>query len=102
VIAVLRDLHLEQQSFSYMSDNGPWAPYKDLGGAAGLLRGAKGSTWEGGVRVPAIFWWPGTIRSSVVTGTGSELDLLQTFAGLAEARPPTAYFLMPLFSVGYR
>jgi arylsulfatase A len=89
MIAALRDLHLEQQTLVlYMSDNGPWAPYKDQGGSAGLLRGAKGSTWEGGVRVPAIFWWPGTIRSSVVTGIGSELDLLQTFASLAGARPP--------------
>ena len=89
VIAALRDLHIERQTLVvYMSDNGPWAPYKDQGGSAGLLRGAKGSTWEGGVRVPAIFWWPGTIRSSVATGIGSELDLLQTFASLAGARPP--------------
>lgn len=89
VIATLRDLHLEQQTLVlYMSDNGPWAPYKDFGGSAGLLRGAKGTTWEGGVRVPAIFWWPGTVKSSVVTGIGSELDLLQTFASLAGAKPP--------------
>ncbi len=88
MIAALRDLRIERQTLVlYMSDNGPWAPYKDQGGSAGLLRGAKGSTWEGGVRVPAIFWWPGTIRSSVVTGIGSELDLLQTFASLAGAKP---------------
>lgn len=89
VLATLRDLRLEQQTVVlYMSDNGPWDPYEELGGSAGLLRGAKGTTWEGGVRVPAIFWWPGTIKSSVVTGIGSELDLLQTFASLAGARPP--------------
>jgi arylsulfatase A-like enzyme len=89
VIAALRELHIEQQTVvMYMSDNGPWAPYKDLGGSAGLLRGAKGTTWEGGVRVPAIFWWPGTIKSGVVTGIGSELDLLPTFASLAGAKPP--------------
>jgi arylsulfatase A len=89
MIAALRDLRLEQQTLVlYMSDNGPWAPYKEQGGSAGLLRGAKGSTWEGGVRVPAIFWWPGTIKTSVVTGIGSELDLLQTFASLAGAKPP--------------
>jgi len=72
-----------------MSDNGPWAPYLEQGGSAGLLRGAKGSTWEGGVRVPAIFWWPGTIQSGVTTGIGSELDILQTFASLAGARAPS-------------
>jgi len=73
----------------YTSDNGPWAPYLEQGGSAGLLRGAKASTWEGGMRVPAVFWWPGTITSSVATGLGSELDLLQTFASLAGAQAPT-------------
>jgi arylsulfatase A len=69
-------------------DNGPWEPYLEQGGSAGLLRGAKGSTWEGGMRVPGIFWWPGAIKPGVVTGIGSELDLLQTFAAIAGARAP--------------
>jgi uncharacterized sulfatase len=71
-----------------MSDNGPWAPYREQGGSAGPLRGAKATTWEGGMRVPAIFWWPGTIKPAVVTGIGSELDVLQTFATLAGAQVP--------------
>jgi uncharacterized sulfatase len=71
-----------------MSDNGPWAPYLEQGGSAGLLRGAKSTTWEGGMRVPAIFWWPGTIKNGSVMGIGSELDILQTFASLAGAQPP--------------
>ena len=33
------------------------------GGNAGLLRCGKGTTWEGGQRVPAIAWWPGKIRT---------------------------------------
>ena len=32
------------------------------GGSAGLLREGKGSTWEGGMRVPGIAWWPGKIK----------------------------------------
>ena len=89
IIATLRDLKIDQNTLVlYLSDNGPWAPYLEQGGSAGLLRGAKATTWEGGVRVPAIFWWPGTIRSGVVTGMGSELDVLQTFAALAGAQPP--------------
>ena len=32
---------------------------------AGPLREGKGTTWEGGVRTPAIFWWPGTVRPGV-------------------------------------
>ena len=90
ILATLRELKLEDNTLVlYTSDNGPWAPYLEQGGSAGLLRGAKASTWEGGMRVPAIFWWPGTIRSSVSTGLGSELDILQTFASLAGAPVPT-------------
>jgi len=90
ILAALRELKLESNTLVlYTSDNGPWAPYLEQGGSAGLLRGAKASTWEGGMRVPAVFWWPGTITSSVATGLGSELDLLQTFASLAGAQAPT-------------
>jgi arylsulfatase A len=90
ILNTLRELKLAENTLVlYMSDNGPWAPYLEQGGSAGLLRGAKGSTWEGGVRVPAIFWWPGTIKSSVTTGIGSELDILQTLASLAGAQPPS-------------
>jgi arylsulfatase A len=89
ILDTLRTLRLEQNTLVvYMSDNGPWAPYLEQGGSAGLLRGAKGSTWEGGMRVPAIFWWPGTIKSGVVTGIGSGLDLLQTIATIAGGDAP--------------
>ena len=90
ILNTLRELKLEENTLVlYLSDNGPWAPYLEQGGSAGLLRGAKGSTWEGGMRVPAIFWWPGTIKSSVTTGIGSELDVLQSFASLAGAQAPS-------------
>jgi arylsulfatase A-like enzyme len=89
MLTTLREWNLDQNTLVvFTSDNGPWAPYLEQGGSAGPLRGAKSSTWEGGVRVPAIFWWPGTIRSGVVTGLGSELDLLQTFASLAGVKAP--------------
>jgi arylsulfatase A len=70
----------------FTSDNGPWLPFRDHGGSAGQLKQGKGTTWEGGVRTPAIFWWPGTIRPGVVTGIGSGLDLFATAASLAGAR----------------
>ena len=90
ILDTLRELKLAENTLVlYMSDNGPWAPYLEQGGSAGLLRGAKGSTWEGGMRVPAIFWWPGSIKSGVTTGIGSELDILQTFASLAGAQAPS-------------
>jgi arylsulfatase A-like enzyme len=72
----------------FTSDNGPWLTYKQQGGSAGLLRGGKGGTYEGGMRVPAIFWQPGTIAPGVVTDMGSTLDLLATAAALAGAALP--------------
>ncbi|CAI8012829.1 Arylsulfatase A, partial [Geodia barretti] len=53
----------------FVSDNGPSLMREIRGGNAGPLRCGKGTTWEGGQRVPAIAWWPGTItpgRSSQV------------------------------------
>ena len=40
----------------FTSDNGPWLSYRLEGGSAGLLRAGKGTTFEGGMRVPTIFW----------------------------------------------
>jgi len=72
----------------FTSDNGPWLPFGRHGGSAGPLREGKGTTWEGGVRTPAIFWWPGTVRPAVVTGLGSAMDLFTTGAKLAGAEVP--------------
>ena len=72
----------------FTSDNGPWLPFRTHGGSAGALKEGKGTTWEGGVRTPAIFWWPGTIRPATVTGIGSGLDLLATAAALSRAALP--------------
>jgi len=73
----------------FTSDNGPWLPFRSHGGSAGPLRGGKGTTWEGGVRTPAIFWWPGTVKPAVVTDIGSEMDLFTTAVKLAGAEPPS-------------
>jgi arylsulfatase len=53
------------------------------------LRGRKGSTLEGGVRVPFIARWPGQVKKGLVTdAVGSTLDLLPTLAKLTGAAPP--------------
>ncbi len=89
VLDALRAAGVERNTLVlFTSDNGPWLPFRDHGGSAGSLRQGKGSTWEGGVRTPAIFSWPGTIRPGVVTDIGSGLDLLATAASLAGVRVP--------------
>lgn len=72
----------------FTSDNGPWTVLNQNGGSAGLLYGAKNTEYEGGMRVPAIFWWPGQIEPGVITETGSTLDFLPTFSNLASGNLP--------------
>ena len=88
--AVLAELGLERDTLLvFTSDNGPWLVQKDHGGSAGHLRDGKGTTFEGGVRVPALFLWPGTVKPGVVQDMGAAFDLLPTFAALAGAAMPT-------------
>jgi arylsulfatase A len=89
VLDALRAAGIERNTLVlFTSDNGPWLPFRDHGGSAGQLKQGKGTTWEGGVRTPAIFWWPGTVRPGVVTGMGSGLDILATAASLAGTPMP--------------
>jgi arylsulfatase A len=90
VLDALREHGVDERTLVvFTSDNGPWLLYTDQGGSTGLLRGGKGDTFDGGMRVPAVFRWPGRVRPSVVQEMGSTLDLLPTFARLAGAQPPT-------------
>ena len=90
ILDALRAAGLERRTLVvFTSDNGPWLAFGAHGGSAGPLREGKGTTWEGGVRTPAIFWWPGTVRPAVVTDIGSEMDLFPTAIRLASAEPPT-------------
>ena len=73
----------------FTSDNGPWLTQRIAGGSAGLLREGKGSTWEGGMRVPCIAWWPGKIKGgSTQRELATTLDLFPTLARLANAKVP--------------
>jgi len=90
ILDTLRKLNLAASTLVFFtSDNGPWLTQRQNGGSAGLLRGGKGSTWEGGMREPGIAWWPGTVKAGVVSrAIGSTLDLLPTLATLAGATVP--------------
>ncbi len=84
----------------FTSDNGPWLDLPDRmlnenverwhGGSPGPLRGAKGTTWEGGMRVPMIACWPGCIPAGTRNAqVASTMDILPTLAGIAGVAPPT-------------
>jgi arylsulfatase A len=74
----------------FTSDNGPWLSYGNHAGSAGEFREGKGTTFEGGVRVPFVARWPGRIpKGAVGTQPAMTIDLLPTLARLAGATAST-------------
>ena len=105
ILKALRALKLERNTLVvFTSDNGPWLKYKTLGGSAGPLREGKSSTWEGGFRVPTIFWAPGMIRPQSVDEMGSTLDFMATFSALTGGDLPDVQLdsvnLLPVLTEG--
>ncbi len=90
---LLKELKLDENTIVFFtSDNGPVS----VGGrdhkffnAAGGLRGAKGSLFEGGIRVPTIVRWPGHIQAGTVSdAVWTHWDVLPTCAEIADVEPP--------------
>jgi len=81
ILKTLRDLDLEEKTLVlFTSDNGA---AKKWGGNNGPLRGWKGSTWEGGQRVPCVVQWKGKIgKKRESDQLCSTLDLLPTLVTL--------------------
>ena len=81
----------DQTLVVFTSDNGPWLTFKRQGGSSGPLREGKGTTFEGGMRVPAIFRMPGTIAAGRIdAGLASTMDILPTVAAMAGVDPPAS------------
>jgi arylsulfatase A-like enzyme len=73
----------------FATDNGPWLSYGNHGGTAGKLREGKGTVWEGGVRVPFIAQWPGTIPAGTECRIPAmTIDLFPTLAKIVGAELP--------------
>jgi arylsulfatase A-like enzyme len=90
IMQTLKELKLEENTLViFTSDNGPWLNYGNHAGSSGGLREGKGTTFEGGQRVPCLMMWkgvisPGTVNNNLVAG----MDILPTIAKIAGASLP--------------
>eukprot|EP00118_Oscarella_pearsei_P008316 m.42057 g.42057 ORF g.42057 m.42057 type:complete len:508 (+) comp33327_c0_seq4:144-1667(+) len=90
VLDHLVSLELQRKTLViFTSDNGPELKDNEMGGEQGPLKCGKGTTYEGGVREPAIFWWPGVIAPNTISyALGSTLDISVTAVNLAGGHVP--------------
>jgi uncharacterized sulfatase len=100
VLAKVKSLGLDDRTLVvFTSDNGPW-----FGGDTGGLRGMKGSSYEGGYRVPCIARWPGKIPAGHVSHAHAVMmDLFATALKAASIAPPADRVIdgrdiLPLFT----
>ncbi|HXW06037.1 MAG TPA: sulfatase, partial [Vicinamibacterales bacterium] len=90
ILEAVRRAKLDEHTLViFTSDNGPWLSYGNHAGSAGPFREGKGTSFEGGVRVPFVARWPGRIPEGRVERLPAmNIDLLPTLAKLAGARVP--------------
>ncbi len=90
VLKAIKELKLDKKTLIiFTSDNGPWINYGNHAGSSGGLREGKGTSFEGGQRVPCLMRWSGTIPEGYVCNKMiSGIDLLPTLAAIAEAPLP--------------
>jgi arylsulfatase len=87
IMNTLKENNLEKNTIVvFTSDNGPWLSYGEHAGSTGIYREGKGTTWEGGQRVPCIVWYPKEIKSNIKISTPlMGIDWLPTFANITKA-----------------
>ncbi len=85
VLGTLERLGIDENTLVlFTSDNGPW-----FEGSSGPYRDRKGSSWEGGQRVPFIAKWPGTIPGGLVSNEPAmNIDIFPTLVKLAGGNLP--------------
>lgn len=103
IVQTLKENHLNENTIIvFTSDNGPWLNYGNHAGSTGGLREGKGTSWEGGQKVPCIINWPGnTPENTVCDKLSSTIDFLPTFAAITGADLPNNIIdginILPLF-----
>ncbi|MEM9479437.1 MAG: sulfatase [Verrucomicrobiota bacterium] len=89
LLDTLDELDLAKNTYViYATDNGPWLSFKHHGGSAGPLREGKGTTFEGGQRVPCLMRGPGIPAGSVCDELAGTIDMLPTIAALTDTSLP--------------
>ncbi|MHC5108351.1 MAG: sulfatase family protein [Planctomycetota bacterium] len=90
ILTTLREVGVDENTLVlFITDNGPWLSYGNHAGSCRPLREGKGTTWEGGVRVPCIARWPGRIpENTIVTEPAMTIDVFPTVARLIGAELP--------------
>jgi len=90
VLKAIHDNGLDNNTLViFTSDNGPWMNYGNHAGSTGGLREAKGSSFEGGMRVPCLIRWKGTIQPGLISNSlSSTIDIFPTIAELLQLELP--------------
>jgi arylsulfatase A-like enzyme len=90
VLSAVREHGIDDRTLViFTSDNGPWLSYGNHAGSAGPLREGKGTTWEGGVRVPCVMRWPEQIPAGTECDElAATIDIFPTIARLTGATLP--------------
>ncbi|WP_194975363.1 sulfatase family protein [Aquiflexum lacus] len=90
VLKALKENGLEENTLViFLSDNGPWLSYSGHSGLAYPLKEGKGTSWDGGVKVPTIMKWKGKIpEGKVQKNPAMSIDILPTIAALTGAQLP--------------
>jgi arylsulfatase len=90
VLKALKANGLDQNTLIVTSDNGPWLNYGNHAGSSGGYREGKGTSYEGGQRVPCVMRWKGTMPEGLVCNKlSSTIDLLPTIAKFCQAKLPS-------------
>jgi len=91
ILKKLDELGLDKNTIVvFSSDNGPWLTEGPMGGVATPLFQGKGTTWDGGQRVPAIIRWKDKIRGGQISSdVAAMIDWFPTFVKLAGGTVPT-------------
>ena len=88
IMKTLDDAHLSDQTIVIFTNDNGGERFSDNGG----LSNAKGTLWEGGIRVPAFIRWPGKIKAGMITKqVAITMDWTATILSAGGAKAPIAF-----------